>query len=49
MHTPDMKERLTSAGIDATGGPPGEFGEALSADIARGQKVVKAANIKTSD
>jgi len=49
LQTPDMKDRLTNAGIDAAGGPPAQFRDALSADIERWQKVVKAANIKASD
>ena len=43
LKTPDMKERMTSAGIDAAGGPPDEFREALRADVERWRKVVKAA------
>jgi tripartite-type tricarboxylate transporter receptor subunit TctC len=49
LQTTDMKERLTSAGIDAAGGPPAEFREALKSDIERWQKVIRAAGIKAAD
>ncbi len=49
LRTADMKERLTSAGIDAAGGPPAEFREALKTDIERWQKVIKAAGIKANE
>lgn len=48
LKTPEMKERLTVAGVDPTGGPPAEFREALKSDIERWRKVVKAAKIKVS-
>jgi tripartite-type tricarboxylate transporter receptor subunit TctC len=44
-----MKERLTGAGIDAAGGPPAEFRDALKSDIERWQKVIKAAGIKPGE
>jgi tripartite-type tricarboxylate transporter receptor subunit TctC len=40
---------MTSAGIDAAGGAPEAFRDALRADVERWRKVVKAAGIKTSD
>jgi tripartite-type tricarboxylate transporter receptor subunit TctC len=46
MQTPDLSDRLLKAGIDAAGGPPAQFREALRADIERWQKVVKAAGIR---
>jgi tripartite-type tricarboxylate transporter receptor subunit TctC len=49
LRTADMKERLTSAGIDAAGGPPSEFRDALKSDIERWQKVIKAAGIKSAE
>ncbi|MDB5923250.1 MAG: hypothetical protein JWN13_2186 [Betaproteobacteria bacterium] len=49
LKTPDMKDRMTSAGIDAAGGAPEAFRDALRADVERWRKVVKAAGIKTSD
>lgn len=49
LRTADMKERLTSAGIDAAGGPPSEFREALKSDIERWQKVIQAAGIKSAE
>ncbi len=49
LQSADMKDRLALAGIDAGGGTPSRFHEELSADIARWQKVVKAAGIKAID
>ena len=49
LQMPDMKDRLTSAGIDAAGGTPEQFRDALRADLERWQKVVRAGNIKPSD
>ena len=49
LQTPDMKERMSSAGIDPVGGPPERFRQELAADLARWQKVVKAGNVKASD
>jgi tripartite-type tricarboxylate transporter receptor subunit TctC len=49
LKTPDMKDRMTSAGIDAVGGAPEAFRDALRADVDRWRKVVKAAGIKPSD
>jgi len=47
--TPDMKERLASAGVDAVGGPPARFRDELSADVERWRKVVVAADIRVTD
>ncbi len=49
LRTADMKERLAGAGIDAAGGPPAEFRDALKSDIERWQKVIKAAGIKPGE
>lgn len=49
LQTPEMRDRLTRAGIDVAGGPPARFRDALRSDIERWQKVVKAANIQASD
>ncbi len=49
LQTTDMKGRLTSAGIEAAGGPPAQFREALKSDIERWQKVIKEARIKAAD
>ena len=49
LQTPEMKDRLTNAGIDPVGGPPEQFRDAFAADIERWRKVVKAANIKATD
>jgi tripartite-type tricarboxylate transporter receptor subunit TctC len=46
LEMPDVKERLTSSGLDIVGGPPARLREVLIADIATWHKVVKAANIK---
>lgn len=48
LRTPEMKRRLSMAGVEPVGGPPGDFREALKSDIERWRKVVKAAKIKVS-
>jgi tripartite-type tricarboxylate transporter receptor subunit TctC len=42
----EMKERLASDSMDVAGGPPQRFLDQLKRDVAKWQKVVKAANIK---
>jgi tripartite-type tricarboxylate transporter receptor subunit TctC len=49
LQTPQMKERLTNDGIDAAGGAPDQFRDALRSDVERWQKVVTVANIRASD
>jgi tripartite-type tricarboxylate transporter receptor subunit TctC len=49
LQTPDMKQRLTLAGIDPVGGPPEHFRTELKADLDRWVKVVKATGIKAID
>ena len=46
LQLPDVKERLAIDGMEAVGGSPERFREVLKRDIAKWQKVVKAANIK---
>lgn len=48
LQMPDVRERLTSFGMELIGGPPQRFRDMLIADIARWQRVVKAANINVS-
>jgi len=43
--SPDTKERLASAGIEAAPTTPEEFGAFLKADVAKWAKVIKDANI----
>ena len=43
----DVKERLASDGMVAAGGPPDRVAEVLKRDIAKWQRVVKTAGIKT--
>ncbi|MEK6591940.1 MAG: tripartite tricarboxylate transporter substrate binding protein [Pseudomonadota bacterium] len=45
LQTGEMRDRLANAGIDAAGGPPEQFRDALRSDIERWQKVVKNAKI----
>ena len=47
VQLPDVKERMANDGTEAIGGSPERFREVLPRDIAKYQKVVKAANIKT--
>ncbi len=49
LRTADMKERLTNAGIDAAGGAPAEFRDALKSDIERWRKVIRAAGIEPAN
>ncbi len=46
LQLPDVKERLALDGMEPVGGSPQRFHEVLKRDIAKWQKVVKAANIK---
>ncbi len=46
LQLPDVKERLAIDGMEPVGGSPERFREVLKRDIAKWQKVVKAANIK---
>jgi tripartite-type tricarboxylate transporter receptor subunit TctC len=41
-----VRERYLALGIDPVGNAPGEFTEQIRADLARWEKVVKAANIR---
>jgi tripartite-type tricarboxylate transporter receptor subunit TctC len=45
---PDVKEKLTRAGIDAAGGTPEEFGRFIRAEFERWGPVVKAAGVKAN-
>ena len=45
---PDVKEKLTRAGIDATGGTPEEFGKFIRAEHDRWGPVVKVAGVKAN-
>jgi|GEM_PF-6031563 len=47
--TPDMKELMSSSGLDIVGGTPAHFREVLKSDIAKWQKVVSVANIKVAN
>lgn len=49
LQTAEMRNRLENAGIDAAGGPPEQFRDALRSDIERWQKVVKAAKITVAN
>ena len=43
---PDVKEKLTRAGIDAAGGSPEDFGKFIHAEFDKWGPVVKAAGVK---
>ena len=45
---PDVKEKLTRAGIDAAGGSPEEFGKFMRAEFDKWGPVVKAAGVKAN-
>jgi tripartite-type tricarboxylate transporter receptor subunit TctC len=46
LQAPDVKERLTTAGLDVVGGTPAHLSRVIDQDIATWAKVVKLANIK---
>jgi len=46
VHTPDVKERLASLGITASGNTPTEFGHEIQDDLKRYAAIVKEANIR---
>ena len=46
LQTPEVRERYAVLGIDPVGNSPDAFGEQIRADLARWEKVVKAANIR---
>jgi tripartite-type tricarboxylate transporter receptor subunit TctC len=47
LQTDVMKKRLAGDGVEPAGGPPEQFKQAISRDIAKWKKVVKAANIQS--
>jgi tripartite-type tricarboxylate transporter receptor subunit TctC len=46
LRTPLVRERYAVLGIDPVGNTPDEFTAQVRADLARWEKVVKAANVK---
>jgi tripartite-type tricarboxylate transporter receptor subunit TctC len=46
VQTPDIKERLASLGITASGNTPAEFGKQIEADLAKYADIVKTAKVK---
>jgi tripartite-type tricarboxylate transporter receptor subunit TctC len=46
LRSPFVKERYATLGIEPVGNAPADFGEQVRADLARWEKVVKAANVK---
>jgi tripartite-type tricarboxylate transporter receptor subunit TctC len=46
LQTQVVRERYATLGIEPVGNSPDEFGEQVRADLARWEKVVKAANIR---
>ncbi len=48
LQTDEIKKRLTVDGVEPAGGPPEQFLNAITRDIEKWKKVVKAANIKVS-
>ena len=47
LQLPDVKERMAGDGVEPAGGSPERFREVLKRDVAKWQKVVKTAGIKT--
>lgn len=48
LQLPDVRERMAADGVELYGGTPERFREVLARDVAKWQRVVKAANIKVS-
>jgi tripartite-type tricarboxylate transporter receptor subunit TctC len=48
LQTPEMQKRLAGDGVEPAGGPPEEFLRAITRDVEKWKKVVKAANIKVT-
>ena len=48
LQTDEMKKRLAADGVEPAGGPPEQFLNAITRDVEKWKKVVKAANIKVS-
>ena len=46
LQLPEVKARMEASGLEIVGGSPAHLREVLTQDIAKWQKVVKAANIK---
>lgn len=46
LTAPDMVERLNALSIVPIGGPPGELGKLIAADLDRWAKVIKSAGIR---
>jgi tripartite-type tricarboxylate transporter receptor subunit TctC len=46
LQLPDVKERMAASGLEPVGGTPAQLRAVIESDIAKWQKVVKAANIK---
>jgi tripartite-type tricarboxylate transporter receptor subunit TctC len=46
LHSPDVKARMDSIGLDVVGGTQAELGKTIVQDIAKWKKVVQTANIK---
>jgi len=46
LQTPEVRERLATQGLDATGSTPEQYAEHLRAELAQNARVIKAAGIK---
>lgn len=49
LQLPDVKELMAATGLEIVGGPPTQLRDVLGSDVARWQKVVRAANIKVAN
>lgn len=45
VQSPEMKDRLSSLGVDAAGSTPAEFQRVIEGDIAKWQKLIKGLHI----
>ncbi len=46
LHQPDVVQKLEGAGVIVVGDKPGEFGAFIRSEMAKAERVIKAANIK---
>jgi len=46
VHSPDVRERLASLGISASGNTPAEFSRQIQDDLKKYAEIVKAAQVK---
>jgi tripartite-type tricarboxylate transporter receptor subunit TctC len=46
LNDPDVRSKLTTAGVIVVGGTPEEFAAHIKSEMAKAEQLIKAANIK---